>query len=204
METIGFVFFFNSLMIGIGLAMDAFSVSLTNGLREPNMKASRATLISLIYAIFQFAMPLIGWTFVHCLLSLFNAIKNFIPLIAFILLTYIGIKLIIDGISSRKDNNIEENNVSINRKELSFKILILQGIATSIDALSVGFTISNYNFSAALLSSLIIGVITFIICFIGIILGKKIGTKLSYGASILGGIILIVIGAEILISGFVI
>lgn len=185
------LFFINAALLGVGLAMDAFSVSLANGLNEPKMKSAKITLISLIFGMFQFAMPLIGWFFVHNLIEKFKAFEKFIPYIALILLLYIGIKMLIEGIK----NNEEE------KPAISFIDLIIQGIATSIDALSVGFTIASLSLAYAFIESLVIGVVTFIICVCGIIIGKKAGNKLSNKATIFGGIILIIIGIEIFLKG---
>lgn len=189
-----FMFFFQSILLGVGLAMDAFSVSLANGLNEPKMKKTRHIYIAGIFAFFQFIMPLAGFFCVHTVASFFSVFEKFIPWIALGLLGFIGGKMLIEGIKS-KGNDAPLSAVS-------FGALILQGIATSIDALSVGFTISHYTPMGAFLCCLLIAVTTFIICMAGITLGKKFGTKLSGKASILGGCILIFIGLEIFITSF--
>ena len=186
-------FFVTSILLGVGLAMDAFSVSIANGLNEPFMKRRKMFTVSTVFAFFQFVMPLIGWFCVSTFVRYFKAFQPFIPYIALALLAFIGGKMIRDGIKC--DGECEECSA------VGVGGLILQGIATSIDALSVGFTTASYNFAGALISSLIIGAVTFIICFIGIIIGKKIGNALSNKATILGGIILILIGLEIFITG---
>ena len=196
--TWSFIFFFNSILLGIGLAMDAFSVSLTNGLNEPDMKPGRMNLIAGLYGFFQFLMPLAGWICVHTIVEKFTKFEKFIPWIALALLLYLGIEMLSDGIKSKKEQDAKE------KAELSFWKLIMQGIATSIDALSVGFTIEQYNFPMAFTASLIIGIITHIICVAGLVLGKKFGTRLSGKASILGGFILIGIGIEIFITGVIV
>lgn len=189
------VFLFNSILFGIGLAMDAFSVSMANGLNEPDMKKSRMCLIAGTFCIYQIAMPLIGWLCVHTVASLFTSFQKFIPWIALILLLYIGGKMLIEGIRCRDSE--------AGKPAVGFGELMIQGIATSIDALSVGFTISDYTFSFALIESLIIGIVTFFICIGGLIIGKKFGTKLANKASILGGVILIAIGIEIFVKGLI-
>lgn len=189
-----FIFILNSVLLGFGLAMDAFSVSLANGLSDKDMKKPKMFLISGTFAFFQALMPMLGWLCVHFLVSVFNSFEKFIPWIALALLLIIGIKMIVDGI---------KNKDSGETPKVGFGALIIQGIATSIDALSVGFTISDYNLVMALLASLIIAVVTFLLCFIGIIIGKKFGTKLSNKATIFGGIILILIGLEIFITGII-
>lgn len=189
-----FVFFFNSVLLGVGLAMDAFSVSMANGLNEPNMKTGRMNFIAGVYGFFQFAMPMIGWVCVHTIVEYFKAFEKFIPWIALILLAYIGGQMLIEGIKKKDDEEKED-------KVLGFKTLLIQGIATAIDALSVGFTIEQYDLLMALVASLIIAVMTHIICLAGLAIGKKFGTKLANKASILGGVILIGIGLEIFLTG---
>ena len=185
----------NSLFLGVGLAMDAFSVSIANGLNEPNMKKTKSLSIAGVFAFFQALMPLLGWIFVHTIISYFKIFEKFIPWIALILLLYIGIKMIV---SSLKGGDEENKDVV-----LGVKTLLIQGIATSIDALSAGFTIGEYGLLSAILCASIIAGVTFIICMIGLLLGKKIGSKFSNKAQIFGGIILIGIGLEIFISGMI-
>ena len=187
------VFFVNSALLGVGLAMDAFSVSLANGLNEPKMKKGRMTLIAGVFAGFQAFMPFIGWVCVHTVLEYFQMFEKFIPWIALILLCYIGGNMLKDGIQNKEEE--------VETAEVGFKALMVQGIATSIDALSVGFTIAEYGLLMAVVAALIIGVLTFFICFFGLALGKKFGTVFSNKATIMGGIILIVIGLEIFITG---
>ena len=188
-------FFLTSILLGVGLAMDAFSVSIANGLNEPFMRRRKMLVIAAVFAIFQFAMPLIGWFCVSSFVHHFKAFQPFIPYIALGLLAFIGGKMIYDGIHC--DGECEECGA------IGIVGLILQGIATSIDALSVGFTISDYNFLGATLSSLLIGAVTFVICFAGIVIGKRVGNSLSGKASVFGGIILVLIGLEIFITGVI-
>ncbi len=191
---LNFAFFFTNIMLGVGLAMDAFSVSLANGLNEPGMKKKKSTGVAFLFALFQCAMPLIGWVCVSAIANLFGAFQRFIPWIALFLLCFIGGKMLYEGIKN-KDTEQEKAAVGLGS-------LLVQGVATSIDALSVGFTISDYNFKMALLACLLIGFVTFFICFAGIEIGKKAGTKLANKAGIFGGSILIFIGLEIFISSF--
>ena len=190
-----FTFFFNSILLGVGLAMDAFSVSLANGMNNPTLKKGKAGIIAGIFAIFQAMMPMIGWTCVYFVAREFGIFETFIPYIALVLLSFIGGKMIYESVKKKKDESEE-------KKELKFGAIIVQGVATSIDALSVGFTISDYNWAEALLACGIIGVLTFFICFAGIFIGKKLGTKLADKAGIFGGVILIIIGLEIFITSF--
>lgn len=190
-----FGFVIQSVMLGVGLAMDAFSVSLANGLNESKMKVKRMCLIAGVFAFFQALMPLTGWFCVHNLVKFFAVFEKFIPWIALILLAFIGGKMVLEGIQNKEEDSEEGGS------GLGFKLLLLQGVATSIDALSVGFTISEYGFIMAFASALIIAAVTFVICMAGIVIGKEFGTKLANKASILGGVILIIIGFEIFITG---
>ena len=190
-----FLFVLNSILFGVGLAMDAFSVSIANGLNEPKMPAKRMLLIAGTFAVFQTVMPLTGWLCVHSIAEAFQAFQPFIPWIALALLLFIGIKMIVEGRKEEKDGDDEEV------KLLRGGALLVQGIATSIDALSVGFTIAEYTWVFALIESVIIGLVTFGICIAGIKLGKTVGMKLAGKASVFGGIVLILIGLEIFITG---
>lgn len=187
------LFFFNSVLLGVGLAMDAFSVSLANGLNEPGMKKNKMCGVAGVFAVFQALMPMIGWICVHTVVQYFQAFEKFIPWIALILLLFIGGKMLMEGIKN-KDGEVE-------KPEVGFAALLVQGVATSIDALSVGFTIAEYGLVMAIVCALIIAVVTFIICMAGLFIGKKVGTKLANKANILGGVILIFIGIEIFVTG---
>ena len=186
--------FLNSILLGFGLALDAFSVSVADAMANPNMKSSKKISIALTFAVFQTLMPLVGWFCVRTIADKFSLFQKAIPYIALILLAYIGIKMIIE---SRKDGE-EENE---GEAALTFATLMIQGIATSIDALSVGFAIADYSSLEALVSTLIIGITTFIICIFGLELGKKVGKAFSDKATLFGGCILIIIGLEIFIKG---
>lgn len=188
-----FVFFFNSILLGVGLAMDAFSVSLANGLNEPKMKRRKMCGIAGVFALFQALMPMLGWVCVHTIVQYFKSFEKLIPWIALGLLLFIGGKMLIEGI---RNNGSDEENPGV-----GLGALLVQGVATSIDALSVGFTIADYGFVMALVCSIIIASVTFIICMAGLFIGRKFGTKLAGKASVLGGAILIFIGLEIWISG---
>ena len=188
------IFLLNSVLLGVGLAMDAFSVSLANGLNAPKLSRGMKAAIPLTFAGFQFLMPMIGWFCVHSIAEAFTAFQIFIPWIELALLLFIGGKMLIEGIKSRNAENKDD-------AALKPHALLIQGIATSIDALSVGFTIEGYRFGRALSASLIIAAVTYVICFFGLKIGQRFGTRLSWKASILGGVILIGIGIEIFVTG---
>ena len=187
------LFFVNSIMLGVGLAMDAFSVSLANGLHEPEMKKNKMCGIAGVFAIFQALMPMLGWICVHTIVRYFKAFEKYIPWIALVLLLFIGGKMLIEGIKGDSDE-METSKVGLGA-------LMVQGVATSIDALSVGFTIVDYDLLLAVVASVIIAAVTFVICMIGLLVGKKVGMRLSNKANILGGIILVIIGIEIFVTG---
>ncbi|MBD5501345.1 MAG: manganese efflux pump [Lachnospiraceae bacterium] len=187
------LFFFNSVLLGVGLAMDAFSVSLANGLNEPAMKMKKMCGIAGVFAFFQAVMPMIGWICVHTVVQYFKAFEKCIPWIALVLLLFLGGKMMINGVRNKEDE-IEKTKIGIGS-------LLIQGVATSIDALSVGFTIAEYGLNMALVCALIIATVTFAICMSGLAVGKRFGTKFSNKATILGGVILILIGLEIFITG---
>ena len=191
-----FLFFFNSILLGIGLAMDAFSVSLANGMNEPQMKRERMFLIAGTFGFFQALMPMVGWVLVHTLAEKFVSFQKFIPWIALILLCWIGGKMLAEGLRKRKDDSDD----AVSSAPFGLYTLLIQGIATSIDALSVGFTIADYDWIAALVASLLIAITTFAICMAGVHAGRKFGTLLAWRASILGGVILIAIGVEIFVK----
>ena len=189
------IFLLNSAALGVGLAMDAFSVSLANGLHEPRMPRDRMCFIAGVYAFFQFLMPLTGWACVHTIVVLFSAFRKLIPWIALGLLLYLGGKMILEGIQERNGGSDGGESACLSGKDL-----LLQGIATSIDALSVGFAIAEYALVPAFLASLIIAAVTFIICIGGLLIGRRAGTALSWKASVLGGCILVLIGIEIFLK----
>lgn len=206
---VDFLFFFNSALLGVGLAMDAFSVSAANGLAEPNMKKSKEFSISGTFAFFQFLMPMLGWVLVRFAAEQFTAFQKAVPYIALALLLFIGGKMLYEGIKNKGGNDINGENGERSEEataitKLTLLRLLVQGIATSIDALSVGFTIAEYKVTEALVCSAIVAAVTFGICVAGIYIGKKFGTKLAGKATILGGVILIIIGLEIFIKGVII
>lgn len=200
MEINWFNLIFSSILLGVGLAMDAFSVSLANGLTEQNMRPRKFFGIPAVFALFQAIMPLCGWLAVSSFLELFNKFKPFIPWISFILLCFIGGKMLYGGIRSQK----EEKTV---KKALTVGALLLQALATSIDALTAGvdfakdYSINQYPF--VLLAVLIIAAITFVICVGGIKLGQLMGTRLASKAEILGGCVLLFLGLKIFVSNII-
>ena len=189
----GFSFFLTNILLGVGLAMDAFSVSLANGLHEPCMKPPKMGLIAGLFALFQGIMPMIGWVCVHTIVQYFTSFEKMIPWIALALLGFIGGKMLVESIKGEEECEC--------RPGVGFAALMVQGVATSIDALSVGFTIAEYGFAQALIAVILIAAVTFVICMGGLFIGRKAGTKMAGKAGILGGVILILIGIEIFVTG---
>ncbi len=205
-----FLFIITAIGLGAGLAMDACAVSMANGLAEPKMKLRKIFLIASFFGVFQILMPVLGYLAV----TVFNSFlgENFsrvfsylVPWIALIILSFLGIKMIIEGIKEGKEakKNIEENkNEEVSIKELTIKTLFIQAIATSIDALSVGIIYGERTPLDAYLTFGIVGIVTFAISVAAVFIGKKFGTIFSNKATIAGGIILIAIGLEIYFTNF--
>lgn len=200
----------SGFMLGIGLAMDAFAVSMTNGLNEPRMRSGKAVFIALTFALFQMIMPMIGWLCVTLIADKFAAFAECIPYIALVLLMIIGGKMLFDGIRDilkakrAKCNSEEPTKTESSTKPLTVAALLVQAVATSIDALSTGFTLNDIAGNVwwqALIAVGIIGVMTFGISLAGVFIGKKFGDKLGSKAEIIGGVILIAIGIEIFLTG---
>lgn len=193
---------FNSILLGIGLAMDAFSVSLADGLNEPKMKIRKVFGIAGVFALFQALMPIIGWLAVSGFLEVFNKFKPIIPWVSFLLLCFIGAKMLFESL--KKDSDGELNKKA---RALTVGALLLQAIATSIDALTAGINLAkDYSLMQYLyvfLSVAIIALITLAICICGVKLGQTVGTKLSNKAGILGGCVLIFLGLKILITDII-
>ncbi len=190
-----FMFFLNSILFGLGLAMDAFSVSLADGLAEPRMKPRKMLLVAATFGLFQGGMPLIGWGFVHTVLRWFSSLERLIPWVSLVLLSYIGGKMVWGALHDTCEGEACELH------SLGVAALLMQAVATSIDALSVGFTIADYDLLPALLCTVIIAAVTFGVCTLGVYLGRQFGTRFSHKAEILGGVILILIGIEIFLTG---
>ncbi len=191
-------FFIQSLLFGIGLAMDACAVSMVNGFNEPKMKISKCIVIAIFFGLFQALMPLIGYFIGN---NLLQYIEKYIPIISLFILSFLGIKMIYESIKKIRCGKNENDEDTLKQQKLTFITLLIQSIATSIDALSVGVTIANYTLIMSLVCALIIAVSTFILSFISVFIGKKFGVKLGSKAEILGGIILISIGLEIFFTG---
>ena len=175
-------------IIGIGLAMDAFAVSICKGLAKKKMSYQKAIIIALFFGGFQALMPAIGYVLGTTFASKIAAIDHWI---AFILLGLIGVNMIKEALGKEDDECLDD--------ALHFGDLIMLSIATSVDALAVGITFAFFNVSIVLSTS-IIGFITFIICIIGVKVGNVFGEKYKSKAELTGGILLIIMGCKILLD----
>ena len=186
-----------SLGLGVGLAMDACAVSMSNGMNEPQMKTGKTLLVAGTFGLFQGVMPMIGWLCVTLIVEQFSIFEPWIPYVALTLLVIIGGKMIFDGAKKKTDGDGTA-------KKLTFAALLLQAVATSVDALSMGFGLADVAGSVwwkALIAASIIAVMTFGISIGGVYLGKRFGVRLGNNAQIVGGCILIAIGIEIFVTG---
>lgn len=187
-----FTLIIDSILLGFGLAMDAFSVSIADALTEPEMSKKKMCGISGMFGIFQAIMPLIGWTCIHTIVQHLGFVEKWIPWIALVFLCFVGTKMIIEG----RETGGKQKTLTI-----TLGIIIVQAIATSIDAFSVGFMIAEYDLLNAVICALVIATVTFLICMVGFFLGKKSADVFSGKAQLVGGIVLIVIGIKVFITG---
>lgn len=178
---------FSTLLTALSLSMDAFAVSVTKGMTLKKINYKVATKIAFFFGFFQAIMPFIGWSFGIRFESYIKSIDHWI---AVFLLTFIGIKMILDA--KEDDDDTTTHSTTIDNKEL-----IILSIATSIDALAIGVSFAFLNIDIIPVC-LAIGIITFLMCFIGVLIGKKIGSMFKTYAQIFGGVILILIGINIL------
>lgn len=187
-------FLLKSILMGAALAMDAFSVSVADGLNHPEMKRAQRMYVTGAFGLFQFLMPLTGWFLVNFAEKVFSGIVPYVPYIGFLILLILGVKMIVEGWRERKN----PDDAEAKEGTIGFRLILLQAVATSIDALSVGFVTAGCSAPEAFLSSVIIGITTFIISLAGVHTGRAFGKKLSFAGQILGGIILIVIGIRLI------
>lgn len=179
--------FFELTLVGVGLAMDAFAVSVCKGLSMKKINWKSAIIIALYFGAFQALMPVIGYLLGA---AFSNAVENIDHWIAFILLSAIGINMIKES----TDDELDKRN-----DRVDFKTMIVLAIATSIDALAIGVTFSFLK-TNIILAITIIGTVTFILSLAGVVIGNKFGDKLQNKAELLGGIVLIGIGIKILLE----
>lgn len=172
------------LLISISLSMDSFTVAIANGLSQYKVKTSKALQIALSFTLFQSFFPYFGWLAGR---TVENLIRDLDHWVALVLLLIIGVKMICDGFRNKKAKRADE---------LKLSIIITQSIATSIDAFAIGITLALLG-EPILIPVIVIGVTTFLFSFIGVQLGKVIGSRIGKPVSIIGGTILIGIGVKI-------
>lgn len=178
---------FEIIFIGIGLAMDAFAVSICKGLSMKKIKWKSAIIIALYFGIFQAGMPVIGYFLGSTFSSFVQKVDHWI---AFILLAIIGGNMIKES----TDDELDKRN-----DDVGIKTMIVLAIATSIDALTIGITFAFFDVNLVLAIT-IIGIITFILSIGGVLIGNKFGDKFQNKAELIGGIILIIIGLKVLLE----
>ncbi len=178
------------LLLGVGLAMDAFAVSICKGLAMRKVNKKQAVIIALFFGGFQAIMPVIGWLLCKGFQTYIEAFDHWI---AFALLAFIGVKMIIETLRKKEDDVvIEEMDPPLDMKEM-----LMLAIATSIDALAVGISLAALD-RPIVESAAIIGVVTFVISIIGVYIGNFFGNRYKKRAELTGGIILVLIGVKIL------
>ena len=195
--------FFDVLLLAVALSMDAAAVSMTNGMTVKS-DAKTTLFTSFLFGLFQAVMPLIGYYITEAVSGAFReAFEKTSAWVAFLLLAFIGGKMIFDSLKERKEN-AAANGAAHEEKTLAFGEMITQAFATSIDALAVGISLKMAAMGEGLFPAIgwsvaVIGVVTFLLSFLSVRLGKLIGNKLTDKAEILGGIVLVLIGLKILL-----
>ncbi len=185
--------YLNVFITSLSMSMDASTVGAVDGVKESGMKIKKKILIAFLFGFLQFLMPLIGYFIGY---SFKEYVVSYIPYIAFSLLFLLALKSFIDFLKSR-------NNEEITKEKISFKEIIIQGIATSIDAFSIGFVFLNYGIKDAMITFVIIGIVTFILSFITINLGNLIASKLEKYSGLISALIFLAVGIKILIEGII-
>ena len=175
--------FIKSLLLGVGLSMDAVAVSMANGLKNPQMKEERKLSIAFSFGFFQFFMPILGFFLVKSFAGFAPIVMKYVSVISTLILCYLGARMILSGYRKKKNKETEETEGN----------LLFQAVGTSVDALSLGFTFSQDSIPRVFLSALIIGLVTFILSYCAILVGKKFGTVYVGNADILGGIVLLAV-----------
>ena len=186
----------NIVLTSLSMSVDAMTVSAVDSIQEKNMKKTKSILIALVFGLFQFIMPLIGYFIGY---SFKDILESYIPWIAFSLLTLLSIKSLIDWIKDRKK---KDDGEEVNKK-ISILEILVQGISTSIDALCIGFVYLNLNIANAMIVFSIIGITTFLLSFLTSIFGNLLANKLEKWAGLIAAIVFLAVGLKILIEGLI-
>lgn len=187
---------FNIVLTSLSMSVDAMTVSAVDSIQEKNMKKIKSILIALVFGLFQFIMPIIGYFIGY---SFKDILEAYIPWIAFSLLTLLSIKSLIDWIKDRKKKDEGEE---VNKKIFILEILV-QGISTSIDALCIGFVYLNLNIANAMIVFSIIGITTFLLSLLTSLFGNLLANKLEKWAGLIAAIVFLAVGLKILIEGLI-
>lgn len=203
------------LLLAVGLSCDAFAVSISKGVTTKETYLKTGLVCGLWFGLFQALMPLIGWAIGFLAIkipTIDHFVKNFSSYIAFFLLVFLGVKMIVEAIKElneeKKETELERTEEKVKDASLAFKTMFVFALATSIDALAAGLTFTATGFLATTVdlkfniffAISLIGATTFLFSFVGSIIGAKIGEKFKTKATIFGGLILIAIGLKILLN----
>lgn len=186
----------NIVLTSLSMSVDAMTVSAVDSIQEKNMKKTKSILIALVFGLFQFIMPIIGYFIGY---SFKDILEAYIPWIAFSLLTLLSIKSLIDWIKDRKKKDEGEE---VNKK-ISILEILVQGISTSIDALCIGFVYLNLNIANAMIVFSIIGITTFLLSLLTSLFGNLLANKLEKCAGLIAAIVFLAVGLKILIEGLI-
>ena len=187
------MFIITVVLLGVGLSMDAFSTSVVNVVSFPESKGTKAVRCASMYMLFQFVFFMLGWAIIHAVATRFKILYYFMPWLALLFLLRSAWSLIVDGVISLDEDKVQD-------AELDFKEVTIQGIMSSLDALSMGFVTAYFSFKAALVAGIIVGAITFFISIYGFCAGEKLGVRVTGKTAIIGGLILAAIGIKIVVE----
>lgn len=186
----------NIVLTSLSMSVDAMTVSAVDSIQEKNMKKTKSILIALVFGVFQFIMPIIGYFIGY---SFKDILEAYIPWIAFSLLTLLSIKSFIDWI---KDRRKKDEGKEVNKK-ISILEILVQGISTSIDALCIGFVYLNLNITNAMIVFSIIGITTFLLSLLTSLFGNLLASKLEKWSGLIAAIVFLAVGLKILIEGII-
>lgn len=189
-----------TLILSVSMAADTMCVGASDGIKENKIRYLKIAFIAFVFAFMQFIMPVIGY-FIG--FSFKDYLEEYIPWIAFIILTLLGIKSLYEGIKENINRKKDKKEEKEEEKKIGILEIFIQGIATSIDALSIGFININLSISDAMLTFSIIGIVTFVLSFLATALGKLIGTKIEKVAPIISGLIFIALGLKFIIQHYI-
>lgn len=198
-----FINWINALLVSISMSVDCMTIGAADGIQYPKLEKWKIFLLAFLFGLFQAVMPTIGYFIGY---SFQEVMEKYIPWIAFGLLGLLGVKNIIEWIKDRKESKEEKEEIQeekegdLPEKKLTIPAMLVQSVATSIDALCIGFVYLNYSIPQAIAVFSMIGIITFLLSIMAIFLGRKIGPWLSSWAGLIAGIVFIALGLKILLE----